>query len=248
MVTTLITTGKPTPCPTCGGSPEIESKEILKGEKRERAIRIAVNSKVFKDVLPSLIERGFRPSIKDAVALLIKFKKSKCKCVRSALVVVIPFKSSHKHLIGIIAFGTFSNFKEAIAIIVDLKEKKVSIVARSTIIERRGGRVAVEYPYGRTITQGQPCADDSDCPPGYLCEYKCVEFYQPEYDKCRKGCGEGFKACLGACAFACQFAGPAFKVCLARCGAACAAQAFNCEVRCYQDWCKLWEGECVPRS
>jgi len=243
MVTTLITTGKPTPCPTCGGSPEIESKEILKGEKRERAIRIAVNSKVFKDVLPSLIERGFRPSIKDAVAVLVKFKKSKCKYVRSVLVVVIPFKSSHKHLIGIISFGTFSNFKQAIAIIMDLKERKVSIVARSTIIERKGGgRVAVEYPYGRTITQGQPCASDSDCPPGYLCEYKCVEFY-PEYYKCREDCWlKVWLGCLAVCKI--FFPPPALYVCVAT----CTYQASNCEVRCYQDWCKVWEGECVPRS
>ena len=198
-----------------------------------------------KDVLSSLVKRGFRPSIKNTIAVLVKFKKSRCKYVRSVLVVVIPFKSSHKHLIGVIVFGTFSNFKKAIAIIMDLKERKVSIVAKSTIIERRGGRVAVEYPYpyGRTITQGQPCADDSDCPPGYLCEYKCVEFYQLEYDKCRQGCGSGFLACMTTCAVLL----PEWSLRLFRISI-CAAQAYNCEVRCYQDFCKLWEGECVPRS
>jgi len=237
MVTTLITTGKPTPCPTCGGSPEIESKEILKGEKRERAIRIAVNSKVFKDVLPSLIERGFRPSIKDAVAVLVKFKQSgKCIRIRWALGVMVPFKHQNDKLKGLIAFVWLKNLKSAVAIVLDLKEKKSDIVGKSITIERRNRAPTTMYTGGE-------CETDEDCIEkyglGWRCEKECVDWDWDALNHCLLGCTEIYHVQMELCA---ELGEP--EAVLA-CMAICTAWYIACVGNCYNTHCIEWEGRCV---
>jgi len=149
---------------------------------------------VFKDVLPSLIERGFRPSIKDAVAVLVKFKQSgKCIRIRWALGVVVPFKHQNDKLKGLIAFVWLKNLKSAIAIVLDLKEKKSGIVGKSITIERRNRAPT-------TMHMGCECETHEDCMEKYglewRCEKECVDWDWDALHNYIEGCNIIFEICM----------------------------------------------------
>ena len=190
---------------------------------------------MFKDVLPSLTERGFRLSIKDAIAVLVKFKKSgKCIRIRWALGVVVPFKHQNDKLKGLIAFVWLKNLKSAVAIVLDLEEKKSDIVGKSITIERRNRAPTTMYTGGE-------CETDEDCIEkyglGWYCEKWCVDWDWDALHNCIEGCTIIYETCMRLC----ELEPTPY------CEAVCTAWYIACVWNCYDTHCIEWEGKCVQR-